>query len=160
MTGGARYERELVNSLDAVGYSALRLPSSGSATARDLPDVLASTRVDLRGLTVEAATTFSDAIAVEVKSTSETTAYADEAEIEALARFASEWGATPYLAGRFKGGSRSPHYLVRPTDARRTDSGNYGVPECDAEERAELLVWPETPGKDARLERLDGGDGS
>jgi len=38
---GDRRERELVNELDDAGFAVMRAPSSGSATERELPDVLA-----------------------------------------------------------------------------------------------------------------------
>ena len=38
---GDRRERELVNALDERGFAVMRAPASGSATDRDLPDVLA-----------------------------------------------------------------------------------------------------------------------
>lgn len=137
--GGSRYERELVNTLDACGYVAMRAPSSGSATERELPDVLAL-RDD------EAARWFagrpvSEVLAIELKTTSRTTAYAEASEVEALREFAETAGARPLLAGRFKrNGHDRVHYLVPPEDCRMTDGGNYGVPESDAEDRAALVV--------------------
>ena len=38
---GDRRERELVNDLDGAGFAVMRAPASGSATERELPDVLA-----------------------------------------------------------------------------------------------------------------------
>ena len=38
---GDRRERELVNRLDEAGFAVMRAPASGSATDRELPDVLA-----------------------------------------------------------------------------------------------------------------------
>jgi Holliday junction resolvase len=40
-TKGSRRERELVNQLDETGFAVMRAPASGSATERELPDVLA-----------------------------------------------------------------------------------------------------------------------
>jgi Holliday junction resolvase len=145
--GGARYERELVNTLDACGYVAMRAPSSGSATERELPDVLAMRpvpqAVDAHGGVLELVTS-AEVLAIEAKSTSSTTAYADEAEVEDLARFAEQAGATPLVAGRFKRqGYDREHFLVAPEDCRRTQGdaeGNYGVPAADARERAALVV--------------------
>lgn len=133
--GGARYERELVNALDGHGYVAMRAPSSGAATTRDLPDVLALRRDEPGGLVR------SEVLAVEVKSTSATTAYADESEGAALDRFATEAGATAYVSARFKrNGYDKIHYLV-PLDAcRMTDAGSYGVPQADADDRATIVV--------------------
>ena len=145
--GGDRYERELVNSLDACGYVAMRAPSSGSATERELPDVLAMRPVpqvldvDGGGIETVGAT---EALAIELKTTSSTTAYADESEVAALEQFAREAGARPLVAGRFKRtGYDRVHYLVPPERCRRTqgdDAGNYGVPEDDARERSALVV--------------------
>lgn len=156
--GGANFERELVNALTACNRPALRAPTSGSATDRDLPDVLCGTRVELESKTGPIGS-WSDAWAIELKSTSGTTAYAGEAEVEALCQFAYSFGATPYIAGRFKRqGQRTPFYLVRPDDCRTTDGGRYGVPERDAERRAEWEVWPSTDTKDAVVEEVGGRD--
>ena len=38
---GDRRERELVTALDEAGFAVMRAPASGSATERELPDVLA-----------------------------------------------------------------------------------------------------------------------
>lgn len=131
---GSKYERELVNTLDALGYGALRLPSSGSATARDLPDILACHRVGGHKTYLWA---------VEAKAGSDTTLYVEEGEVQALRAFAETWGARPYLSARFTSrDSPTCHYLVRPEDARRTDSGLYGLPVADIEDRAEMRFKP------------------
>jgi Holliday junction resolvase len=149
--GGARYERELVNALDACGYVAMRAPSSGSATERELPDVLALRPV------VGAGGIRSDVLAIEVKTTSRTTAYADESEIADLAAFAEQAGARALVGGRFKRqGYDRVHYLLPPEECRRTqgdDAGNYGVPADDAPERAALVVNATTE----TVERTGGG---
>ena len=134
---GSRYERELVNRFRASEWGALRLPSSGSATDADLPDVLA-------GRGVAQTLTRSHLLAVELKAGDATTLYVDEAEVAALERFADRWGATPILGARFTTqGSETHTYLVRPADARRTDGGNYGLPRADIDGRAEWLVTPD-----------------
>lgn len=134
-----RYERELVNALDECGYVAMRAPSSGSATGRDLPDVLAG-----RGDIYDTPGPASFALAIEHKSTSATTAYADEGEVEALVRFAEAFGAVPLVGARFKTQAAGKyHYLVEPSECRRTQGGgegNYGVPRSDASERASFVV--------------------
>lgn len=145
-----RWERELVNSLHELGWGTMRCPSSGSATDRDLPDVIVGKRVrdgaEFHGNPV------SEPWAVELKATASTTAYATGEEIDALDAFAERFGAESYVGARFKHGGRTPYYLV-PIDAcRMTDGGNYGVPRDDAEERADVLVWPTTDAKDADVE--------
>lgn len=135
----------------AEGWASMRAPSSGSATDRDLPDA-----VMIRAASGEPPAALAEVLAVELKATSSTTAYADADEGEALERFADVAGALPYIGAKFKrpGGSREPYYLV-PLDAcRMTPSGNYGVPESDADERAEWLVYPETTAKTPKVVRV------
>lgn len=133
---GSVYERELVNAFDAAGWGALRLPSSGSAIDRDLPDVLAGRPVPVPGRGK-----FTETLAIEAKSGKATTLYVDAVEVDALEAFARRWGATPYLSARFTTqGSATDHYLVAPEDARRTDGGAYGLPRVDAAERASVVV--------------------
>lgn len=145
-----QYERELVRSLHACGFGVMRCPSSGSATDRPLPDVIAGQKSFGRYGHPEHDK--SDAWAIELKTTSKTTAYVKKTEAEGLWTFADRFGATPYMAARFKGGKRTPYYLVPLDDCRMTDSGNYGVPQSDAEERADVLIWPETDARDAEVE--------
>lgn len=131
---GANYERELVRTLDALGFGALRLPSSGSATSRDLPDVLVGQPTESGHASLWA---------VEAKCGSDTTLYCSDAEVQALRRFAETWGATPYLSARFTSRSHpTAHFLVRPENARRTDSGLYGLPVEDIEDRASMRFEP------------------
>ena len=134
---GARYDRELTTALDACGYAAMRAPSSGSATERDLPDVLAgkASRAPVN--------TVLEALAIELKTTSDTTAYVDAEEVTALERFAADFGATAYLGVRFKRrNQRKAVWLVAPTDARMTDAGTFGLPEDTIEDRASMVVLP------------------
>jgi len=147
MTG--KYERELLGALEATGWAGMRAPASGGATDRDLPDLLvgqdAGIDIDRRRA--------SKALAIELKTTSSTTAYLDDAEITALERFAHDFGARPLLAVKFKraGGTRSGYWLVPTTATRRTDSGRHGLPVSDIEERAVKVVYPATDAKDAEV---------
>jgi len=146
MTG--RYERQLLGALEATGYAGMRAPASGGATDRDLPDLLVGTCAAVTPLG-----TYADALAIELKTTSSTTAYLDDSEITALERFAHDFGATPLLAVKFKraGGTRSGYWLVPTTATRRTDSGRHGLPVSDIEERAVKVVYPATDAKDAEV---------
>jgi Holliday junction resolvase len=96
---GDATERELVERLEAEGYAAMRAPSSGSATTRDLPDVLAGQpapggdRPRSRALVFEEKTSSGDPI------------YVKKAEADALIRFAEAFGARPYIAVRWKANS-------------------------------------------------------
>lgn len=127
---GSHYERELVTAFRKAGYGALRLPSSGSATKRELPDVLAGHRSGRM-------------FAIEAKATNEKTAYVEREEVDALHAFASRWGAKPLISGRFTSRSESTdHYLLEPENARMTPQGNYGIPASDAIERAYAVIEP------------------
>lgn len=103
-TKGARLERELVSELDQRGYAVMRAPSSGAATERDLPDVLAS-----NGETI---------VAVEAKSSSGKPIYVGKDEIQALTRFSQRFQATPLVGVRF---NREPWYFHDPDELH--DSG-------------------------------------
>ena len=109
---GDRRERELVNELDAAGYAVMRAPASGSATERELPDVLAGDGEDF--------------YAIEAKSSAGDPIYLDGAEIEALLFFARNFGAKPRIGVRF---DREDWYFFHPGNeaVHVTDGGNYRV---------------------------------
>ena len=107
---GDRRERELVNLLNERGFAVMRAPSSGSATERDLPDVLAGD-----------GETF---YAIEAKSSSGRPVYLDGEEVEALVYFARNFGAKPRVGVRF---DREDWYFFHPGDLHVTDGGNYRV---------------------------------
>jgi Holliday junction resolvase len=145
---GARIERQLVNTYTSLGWGALRVPTSGSATDRDLPDVLTG---HPHPDATDVAT--SEAYAIEVKATSDTTAYAGRDELNALNRFANKFGAQPLIAAYFKqqGGSRARYYLVPPGELRMTDQHG-GVPEATATDRARFIAYPATETQNAALD--------
>lgn len=160
---GAARERELVNRFDAAGWGALRLPSSGSATKRELPDVLTGRGERFTDWSLDVNTDevvdnghdyeCMELWAIELKSGAQTTLYVDEQEVDDLEAFASSWGARPLLGARFTFNSGEHYgetdtYLVDPDAARRTDGGAYGLPVDDIRERAFAIVT-----KDA-VERL------
>jgi Holliday junction resolvase len=107
---GDRRERELVNELDAAGFAVMRAPASGSATERDLPDVLAGDGEEF--------------YAVEAKSSEGAPIYLDGEEVEALLFFARNFGAKPRVGVRF---DREDWYFFHPGDLYTTDGGNYRV---------------------------------
>ncbi|WP_247010243.1 Holliday junction resolvase Hjc [Halorientalis litorea] len=107
---GDRRERELVNELDEAGFAVMRAPASGSATERELPDVLAGD-----------GETF---YAIEAKSSAGDPIYLDGEEIEALLYFAQNFGAKPRVGVRF---DREDWYFFHPGDLYTTDGGNYRV---------------------------------
>ena len=107
---GDRRERELVNRLDERGFAVMRAPASGSATERELPDVLAGNGEAF--------------YAIEAKASSGRPIYLSGEEVEALVYFARNFGAKPRIAVRF---DREDWYFFHPADLHVTDGGNYRV---------------------------------
>ncbi|WP_290819298.1 Holliday junction resolvase Hjc [Halovivax sp.] len=107
---GDRRERELVNRLDEAGFAVMRAPASGSATERELPDVLAGDGDRF--------------YAIEAKSSADKPIYLSGEEVEALIYFARNFGAKPRIGVRF---DREDWYFFHPGDLHHTDGGNYRV---------------------------------
>jgi Holliday junction resolvase len=107
---GDRRERELVNRLDEAGFAVMRAPASGSATERELPDVLAGNGEVF--------------YAIEAKSSAGDPIYLDGEEVEALLFFSRNFGAKARVAARF---DREDWYFFHPGDLHVTDGGNYRV---------------------------------
>lgn len=108
---GQNKERELARQLADAGYAVMRAPASGSATTRDLPDLLWAKDGCI--------------VAGELKYTGENVAYYDAEEVAALDRFGKAFGANVRLVARFK--QDTNFYSLKPEQARRTDSGRYAV---------------------------------
>jgi len=107
---GDRRERELVRLLDEAGFAVMRAPASGSATARELPDVLAGDGEVF--------------YAIEAKSSAGDPIYLDGEEVYALVYFARNFGAKPRVGVRF---DREGWYFFHPDELYTTDGGNYRV---------------------------------
>lgn len=107
---GERRERELVNLLDDQGFAVMRAPASGSATERELPDVLAGNGELF--------------YAIEAKSSAGDPIYLTGEEVEALVFFARNFGAKPRIGVRF---DREDWFFFHPADLYTTDGGNYRV---------------------------------
>jgi len=107
---GDRRERELVNRLDEAGFAVMRAPASGSATDRELPDVLAGDGENF--------------YAIEAKSSAGDPIYLDSEEVYALVYFARNFGASARIGVRF---DREDWYFFHPDDCYTTDGGNYRV---------------------------------
>jgi Holliday junction resolvase len=132
---GNRRERQLVNALDELGFAVMRAPASGSATERELPDVLAGD---------------SDVFyAIEAKSSAGDPIYLTGEEVEALVYFARNFGAKPRIGVRF---DREDWYFFHPGDLYTTDGGNYRVKKETAV--ADGTDFPEFVG-DTRKVTLD-----
>lgn len=135
---GERRERELVNRLDDIGFAVMRAPASGSATARDLPDVLAGNGESF--------------YAIEAKSSSGDPIYIDGAEVEALEFFAENFGAEPRIGVRF---DEEEWAFFPPEDLYVTDGGNYRVKTGKAIADGEDL--PELAGESTQTRFTDSG---
>ncbi len=119
---GDRRERELVNRLDEAGFAVMRAPASGSATERELPDVLAGD---------------GDVFyAIEAKSSAGDPIYLTGEEVEALVYFSQNFGAKPKIGVRF---DREDWYFFHPADVHQTDGGNYRVKKETALEDGDPL---------------------
>ena len=142
MTGGGRYEREIVNTFHGAGWGAMRAPASGSATGYDVADVIFGRPVEVHGMGVGDGT-YSDIGFIETKKRSVPRAYYDVSEVYALQRVAEEWGGTAYLGARFTrsvDGNAKRTYLVEVADAEQVSEERYRVHADDAFTRASLVV--------------------
>ena len=137
---GDRRERELVNALDGAGFAVMRAPASGSATQRELPDVLAGN-----------GTVF---YAVEAKASAGDPIYLTSEEVEALRYFADSFGAKPRIGVRF---DREEWAFFHPADTL-TENGAYRVKHDRAVEEGERIedLWVEAPDTEARREQIAG----
>ncbi|MFW5955876.1 MAG: Holliday junction resolvase Hjc [Halorhabdus sp.] len=136
---GDRRERELVNALDEAGFAVMRAPASGSATERELPDVLAGDGDDF--------------YAIEVKSSAGDPIYLDGEEVENLVYFARNFGAKPRIGVRF---DREDWYFFHPADLYTTDAGSYRVKKETA--LAEGTDFAELTGESERTSLVDFDD--
>ena len=128
---GERRERELVNRLDDAGFAVMRAPASGSATERDLPDVLAGNGEHF--------------YAIEAKSSSGDPIYLDGSEVESLLYFSQNFGARARIGVRF---DREDWYFFHPGNLYTTDGGNYRVKRETA--IAEGVDFAELTGESSR----------
>jgi len=135
---GDRRERELVNLLDDAGFAVMRAPSSGSATTRELPDVLAGDGERF--------------YAIEVKSSAERPIYLTGEEVEALIFFARNFGAKARIGVRF---DREAWYFFHPAELHTTDGGNYRVKKETALSDGEPFDRFVGDGGQRRLSELD-----
>jgi Holliday junction resolvase len=135
---GDRRERELVNALDDAGFAVMRAPASGSATERELPDVLAGN-----------GTVF---YAIEAKASAGDPIYLGTAEVEGLVYFARNFGAKPRVGARF---DRDDWYFFHPDDLL-TENGAYRVKQELGPEAGETIpdLWVEAD-EQARNDRLE-----
>lgn len=137
---GSRVERELTNWLDERGWAIIRAPASGSATNRELPDLLVG-----NGDRV---------LAIEVKASSGAPIYVDGSKIADLQFFAYHFRAETRIAVKFDVEPGDPaygvdgqpgFYFLSLEECHVTDGDNYrikkdialeeGTPEVDLYEQ-------------------------
>jgi Holliday junction resolvase len=134
-TKGSRRERALADWLHENGWAVMRAPASGSATERELPDVLFGNGTKF--------------YAAEVKASAGDPIYLSGEEVDALLFFAQNFGAEERVAVKFdvkhgdpSYGESRPGFYFLPIEALHvTDGGNYrvkkelaheaGTPEAD-----------------------------
>jgi holliday junction resolvase Hjr len=114
LTRGIDAERSLVNTLWKNGFAVMRAPSSGSATKRPLPDIIAGSKK--RSLQ----------FVIEVKTTHLETLYVESDSIHQLLEFSQTFGCEAYLAIRFKSSSRN-WIFIRPSQLQITRGKNYKI---------------------------------
>ena len=142
MTGSA-LERELVRLLDAHGYATMRAPSSGSATDRPLPDMIAArSPLDTGGQ--------QELLAIEAKANSEKHIYVPVSEVADLLEFADAGGFVAYLAARWKqdhdagwSDGCTSWYLCRPQDCHRTEKSYRLTRPDDPDEWGGIVFSPD-----------------
>lgn len=118
MGKGSDYERKLAKTLTDHDWAVMRAGSSGSATTDDRPDVLAGNG--------------NHAWAIEAKFASERNIYVEEAEVDALVRFAERLGVQAMLLPRWntrevEAADVADWYVVPAFRAGRTPSGKYSL---------------------------------
>jgi len=112
---GSAEERDLVHKLWDKNFAAMRTPSSGGATKKPLPDVLAGNGKIY--------------IAIEVKTTTRNKFYVDSHQIDGLYEFCDIFGAIPYIGVKFK---YIKWIFLSPEKIERTRSDNYRVEKSTA----------------------------
>lgn len=123
---GDRNERSLVNFLRDEGWRVIRVPSSGSATQEDLPDLLAgSSEHDI-------------AVAIEAKRSGRDNIYLPPEEAESLIRFSVDYGAIPAVTARWD--HDTTQYVLPVDRVPRTDSGSLRLNHPTAKETGWLTA--------------------
>lgn len=126
---GDNEERRLVRYFYGYGYAPMRAPTSGSATERELPDVIVSKDAGGRMYFIE------------LKTVKNGRAYVEPHEVEALVWFAEKFGGVALLCLR-PGGDQT-FFLDEPDQWDRTPSGNYSLAPPESAESFEGIVVPD-----------------
>ena len=125
---GDRAERDLANTLaDDFGWHAQRTGSSGSATERPRPDVLACRRIGWN----QTGVTASRAAAIEVKAWSDGVGHLDAHEIADLRAIAERSGARALVAVRPDLRTHDQWHVFDVDELHETPAGNFSVRKAD-----------------------------
>ena len=128
---GSRYERRLVNWLDAHGWQVMKSPASGSRTERDQPDLVA-------GYGGKSGPYL--ALEHKTRSNKKPNLYLAAEEVEALLRFAREFGAEPRISIWWKNTQPARFYVVDIRKFHETDSGNWAIHMDTSMDEAEFTI--------------------
>lgn len=125
-------ERDLVHKLWERNFAAIRVPASGGATKKPLPDVIAG-----NGKLY---------LAIEVKTTKKDRIYVNKIQINELEKFSRIFGAKSYVGVKFK---NMKWLFLEPENVERTKNDNYRIDKGYALEKA--LEIDEIVGIDKQL---------
>lgn len=128
-----------MNALRDAGWESIRVPTSGSGTEAELPDVHAG------------ASEHGFSVAIEAKRTADTRAYIDREEAMKLIKFAWDFGSIPAASGRYD--DDTTQYIEHIDRLPRTPSGNISLHQNQLQEsdcvtpedmeRLQLRSYPE-----------------
>lgn len=107
---GISKERNLVNYLEKIGYTAVRIAGSGGGTERPLPDVIASNKKIIYG--------------IELKSSSKKVIYIKKHQIENLKIFCDKFGAYPIICIKF---NYIKYTFLKISNLIKTEKGNFKI---------------------------------
>ena len=130
---GDRAERELSNWLeDEAEWYAQRTASSGSATDRARPDVIAARRGEIETAErVNNTAIVSYTAMIEVKAATDGTVHLDGEEIEGLTEAARRAGAGAWVVIPPSFNSHDQWHVFAAGELHKTPSGNYSVRKSD-----------------------------
>lgn len=114
---GARYERELVGEFADCGWFAMRTSASGSATERELPDVIVAKDGNV--------------LVVELKYSQSKHIYVSPEKVAGLLWLAKMLNGRAYLVARWK--YDATYYGYPPEMCYRTESGSYRLSKSTRE---------------------------
>lgn len=103
---GTKYERDLVNMFWEAGFGVMRAPTSGGATTRAMPDLVAGNGEVY--------------YAIEVKMRKSLPVYISEEQVHELYEFSDRFGAIPLIAVKLP---YKPWRFINALELKRTGKG-------------------------------------